>query len=156
MDAATLRAKTLHTWRGFHKLQECEIPDESAFLAEVQQYGDLNQVETWENAWTSLWAKFLAESVLDEPAFLVESYLIQGSHEEGWVELMPLMLSKMAEIPEALDAVLDGIADIKKYGCEYGTEESAVKEFVGVVNDFLVEKQFSGFRRAGELSAAVA
>jgi len=156
MDIAAWKQKTYHTWEGFHSLQDCVTPSEDQFLEEVKRYGDLDRIETWQNAWTTLWAKFLTDSVLDEPAFLVEFYLVQASHEDDWVEVMPLMLEKMAEIPEALDAVLDGIADIRNYGCEYGTEESAIKEFVGVVNDFLMEKQFSGFRRASELSGAVA
>jgi len=142
MDAATLKAKTLHTWREFHKLHECVIPGEEAFLAEVRQYGELDQPQTWQKAWASLYAKFMADTpVLDEPAFFVEFYLIQSAQKEDWADLMPLMLQKLAEIPATLNALLEGIADIRNHGSEYGTGEQQVKEFMGVVDGMAIWEQ---------------
>lgn len=139
MDAEALKAKTLHTWREFHKLHDCVIPDQSRFLAEMQHYGDLEQIQTWQNAWASLYAKFMADTpVLDEPAFFVEFYLVQSAQKEGWSDLMPLMLQKLAEIPATLNALLEGIADIRNNGCEYGTDAQQMKEFMGVVDGMAI------------------
>lgn len=141
MDLTALQTKTRHLWQEFHKLNECYVPEEEAFLAEIQHYGDPQQPQTWNTAWTSLYAKFLADGCLDDSQFLIEFYLVQAANQEGWWDLMPQLLEKLAEIPNALKTLLRGFTKIYQYGPEYDTEPAEIDQVRGLLHELIETRQ---------------
>ena len=131
----TLKSKTYDLWRELYKLNECyfqDNPDASGnlpFMTEMQSYGDVAQVETWQNAYASLKAKFLADGCLEDGQYLIEFYLLYASGKWGWRHLLPLVIAQLEMIPEAVDAIADGLRSIGVYGCDYGTTVTDIEQF---------------------------
>jgi hypothetical protein len=133
MNLEDLKAKTHHAWEEFHKLQSelsgAETLPAKSFEQEVEEYGSLTEEATWRKAYASLSAKSLAESSLEDPQYLIEFHLVYASQKWGWNELLPDVLAELAKIPEAAEAIADGLESIRKYGCEFGTTPSEIESF---------------------------
>ncbi|MBW4473966.1 MAG: hypothetical protein KME45_26870 [Stenomitos rutilans HA7619-LM2] len=131
----TLKSKTYDLWRELHKLNECyfqENPDASSnlpFVTEIQSYGELEHVETWQAAYASLKAKFLADGCLEDGQYLIEFYLLYASKKWGWRHLLPLVIAQLEMIPKAVEAIADGLRTIGVYGCEYGATAQDIEQF---------------------------
>jgi hypothetical protein len=145
-DLETLRNKTYDLWREFHKLnevyfQENEKPENNgAFMAEIQSYGELDRIETWQTAYASLKAKFLADGCLEDGQYLIEFYLLYASRQWGWRDLLPLVVAQLEMIPEAVEAIADGLRTIGAYGCEYGATSEDFEQFREILVDGNLEK----------------
>ena len=131
----TLKSKTYDLWRELHKLNECyfqDAPDPDSnpsFLAETQAHGALDQVSTWEAIYASLKVKFLADGCLEDGQYLIEFYLLYASQKWGWRPLLPLVIAQLEMIPEAVEAIIDGLRSIGVHGCEYGATVADIEQF---------------------------
>jgi hypothetical protein len=124
----SMKLKTFELWQEFHKLNDCYI-DESKFLAEVQTYGDIEQTETWQDAWVSLKAKFLAACCPDDGQYFIEFHLLYASNRWNWRSLLPLVLAQLECYPEAVEEIVNGLRAIGRYGCEYGATDQDIEQF---------------------------
>ncbi|NJP11668.1 MAG: hypothetical protein HC866_21185 [Leptolyngbyaceae cyanobacterium RU_5_1] len=140
MDITDLKTKTRDIWTNLHELNDCMVPGDAEFQAEIQQYGDLNEETTWRNAYASLRARFFADGCLEDPQYLIEFYLLYASQKWGWRELLPDVIEQLTLIPEGLDALLDGFSTIQQYGCEYGADQTEV-ELVRSLTSDAIEKE---------------
>jgi hypothetical protein len=131
----TLKSKTYDLWRELYKLNECHFQDSPdpisnpSFVTEIQSYGDLEQRDTWQTAYASLKAKFLADGCLEDGQYLIEFYLLYASDKWGWRDLLPLVIAQLEMIPEAVEAIADGLRSIGVYGCEYGATATDIEQF---------------------------
>lgn len=131
MTPEALQQKTYDLWVDLHEISGDPVmhndPTDPVFLREIAKYGDLALVQTWEHAFSSLMATFLATWCLDEGTFFIEFYLIQGSRQEGWSHLLPAVLRQLLTVPAALKLLARGWRRIDEHGCEYGATEAEVK-----------------------------
>lgn len=136
MELETLKTKTSEIWAELHKLQHCYFDpwSDAVFLGEVRTYGDLAQPQTWRDAFASLKAQFLAAGTLEDGQYLIEFYLLYASQKWGWRELLPAVVAQLCLFPEAVEAIADGLATIRKYGCDYGATAQDLQEFEGILN----------------------
>jgi hypothetical protein len=130
----SMQVKAFELWQEFHKLNDCYI-DESKFLAEIQTYGDLEQIETWRNAWVSIKAKFLAAGCPDEGSYFIEFYLLYASNRWGWRDLLPLVIAQLECYPEAVEEIVNGLRTIDRYGCEYGATRQDIEQFKEILSN---------------------
>lgn len=126
-----LKAKTHRAWVEFHKLQaevhgDC-IPVKS-FEQELVEHGNPENEATWRSFYAAITAKSLCES-LEDPQYLIEFHLVYASQKWGWRDLLPNVLEEMSKIPEAVEAIVDGLESINANGCEYGTTPAEIQSF---------------------------
>jgi hypothetical protein len=128
-DLPTIQSKTRELWEELHKLNDCYFdPTEDSFLTEIKSYGNLELIETWQRAYASLKASFIAIGCLEDGQYLIEFYLLHASKKWGWRDLLPLVIAQLFLIPEAVEAIASGLRTLTQYGSEYGTDRQDLEQ----------------------------
>jgi hypothetical protein len=127
-----LKDKVYRCWYALHRVnlalcQSSTPTQDEAFKSEIRHYGSLRYRDTWAAAYAVLKAKFLFD-VNDDNQFLIEFHLIRSPKNEGWSDLIPLVIEQFIAIDGGLDCLLNGLEQIYRYGTGYDTTLAEIKE----------------------------
>jgi hypothetical protein len=121
-----LQQKTYDLWADLQDLKGCYYdyadPADAVFQSEVQTYGPIEAAATWQLAYSALKAKFLADAACEDGQYLIEFHLYHAPKREGWLDLVPDVVTQLLMIPTAQTALERGWQKIKGNGCEYGAD----------------------------------
>lgn len=110
MKLQELKQGTYQCWQELVELNSAVVQPET-FKAEVRQlYGDLRKKSTWQQAYAAFFARMNWDACLSAHTLIV--HVLNPAPDEATYELRHLVLEQLLAIPEALEAIVQGLEEI--------------------------------------------
>ncbi|MEM9215662.1 MAG: hypothetical protein AAGD25_15145 [Cyanobacteria bacterium P01_F01_bin.150] len=127
MNMQELQAVTYRAWENRSRYH-CAIVQPEYFESEISTYGDLEDRETWEKAYSVFQALNIEESCLDAYELITIQFNYPSDHAQ--FELRCRVFDEFLALPDGLELIKAGLEDLFGNGC---TPEEQTDGFFAMV-----------------------